>query len=161
ALTLARIMTGTSPDARDERYVQLLRSYQREDGLMVWPPAPWAHTAPVVEVEWSQRSALLAWTARYLALDDIDAIQRAQRLVHTLYRNAVWEGDTCWFPSSYLPDRGWADRFPPVGRMTDVLIGAQVIFALVRFATATGNEEALQLANGLIRFLMERSGAFD
>jgi hypothetical protein len=161
ALTLARIMTGTAPDERDAAYAQLLRDYQREDGLMIWPPAPWTHTAPVVEVEWSQRAALLAWTTRYLALDDIDAVQRAAKLVHTLTRTAVWEGETCWFPASYLPDKGWADRLPPIGKMTDVLIGAQVIFALVRFAAATSNEEALQLANGLIRFLIERSGAFD
>ncbi len=161
ALTLARIMTGTAPDERDAAYAQLLRSYQREDGLMVWPAAPWTHTAPVVEIEWSPRAALLAWTTRYLALDDIDAIQRAQKLAHALYRLAVWEGDTCWFPASYLPDTGWVDRFAPIGKMTDVLIGAQVIFPLARFAAATGNEEALRLANGLIRFLMERSGAFD
>lgn len=161
ALTLARIMTGTPPDARDDAYAQLLRSYQRDEGLMVWPPSPWTHTAPVVEMEWSQRSALLAWTTRYLAEDDKDAMQRAQKLIHSLYRNAVWEGDTCWFPSSFLPPNGWPDRFPPVGKMTDVLIGAQILFPLARYADAVGNEEALQLANGLIRFLLERAGAFD
>ncbi|HZO89394.1 MAG TPA: hypothetical protein VFB38_13775 [Chthonomonadaceae bacterium] len=161
ALTLAHIMTGTPADARDEAYVALLRTYQRENGLMERPAAPWTQTAPVVEMEWSQRAPLLAWMTRYLALDDTDALQRAQRLVHALYKHVIWEGDTCWLPASYLPEKGWVDRFPPIGRMTDVLIGGQVVFPLARFAGVTGNEEALHVARGLIRFLIERSGAFD
>jgi hypothetical protein len=36
-----------------------------------------------------------------------------------------------------------------------------LIFPLVRFYTATGNRDCLRLANGLIRFLKERSGSFE
>src|SRR5262249_14158203 len=66
ALTFARIMTGTRPDGRDEAFALLLRKHQREDGLIALPPETWTHTAPVVEMEWSHRSALMAWTTRYL-----------------------------------------------------------------------------------------------
>src|SRR5579871_6323474 len=107
ALTLARVMTGTKPDDRDAAFARLLASFQREDGLIALPPDPWTFTEPVIEMEWSPRSALLAWTTRYLALEDFDAIEPAQRLVHGLYRAAVWEGDTCWFPASYQPEGGW------------------------------------------------------
>lgn len=161
ALTLARVMTNTAADDYDAAYAALLRSFQREDGLMVWPAAPWTRNQTIVDLEWSQRSALLAWTTLYLALDDHDALQRAQRLVTGLYKAAVWEGDTCWFPASYLPPQGWSDRTPPIGKMPDVLVGGQIVYALARFGGVTGNEKALQLAHGLIRFLKERSGAFD
>jgi hypothetical protein len=160
ALTLARIMTGTKPDERDNAYAQLLYSCQREDGLIALPADPWTHQKPVVEMEWSPRGALLAWTTRYLALDDFEAIEPAQRLVHGLSHAAIWEGDTCWFPASFMPEGGWKERTPPTGKMTDVLIGAQIVFPLARFAGVTGSEEALHLAHGLIRFLRERSGAF-
>jgi hypothetical protein len=42
----------------------------------------------------------------------------------------------------------------------DLLVGGQIVFPLARFAAATGSRQALQLAHGLIRFLLERSGAF-
>ncbi|MCW3097746.1 MAG: hypothetical protein JWL77_3364 [Chthonomonadaceae bacterium] len=160
ALTLARIMTGTAPDEADAAYAQLLATCQREDGLISLPAEAWTHTSPVVELDWSQRGALMAWTTRYLALNDQDALHRANRLVHALYKSAVWEGETCWYPASFLPTGGWTDRLPPIGRMTDLLIGAQIVFPLARLACATGNSEALQLAKGLIRFHRERSGAF-
>ena len=160
ALTFMRIMTGTAPDEADASFAQLLASCQREDGLIVLPAEAWTHTSPVVELDWSQRGALMAWTTRYLALNDQDALQRANRLVHALHKTAVWEGDTCWYPASFLPEGGWTDRNPPTGRMHDLLIGAQIVFPLARLACATGNTEALQLAKGLIRFHRERSGAF-
>ena len=160
ALTFVHIMTGTAPGEADAAFAQLLASCQREDGLIVLPAEAWTHMAPVVELDWSQRGALMAWTTRYLALDDKDSLQRATRLVHALYKTAVWEGDTCWYPASFLPEGGWKDRNPPIGRMTDLLIGAQIVFPLARLASATGNSEALQLAKGLIRFHCERSGAF-
>jgi hypothetical protein len=160
ALTLARIMAGQSSGEADAAYARILASCQREDGLLSLPPDPWTHTSAVTEMEWSQRGALMAWTTRMLAVDDTDARHRAEQLVHGLSRRAVWEGETCWFPSSYLPEKGWVNRLPPTGHMTDVLIGAQVIFPLARYAEASGNEESLKLANGLIRFLRERSGAF-
>ena len=141
ALTFARIMTGTAPDEADAAYAQLLASCQREDGLISLPAEPWTHTSPVVELDWSQRGALMAWTTRYLALGDQDALHRANRLVHALYKTVVWEGETCWYPASFLPTGGWTDRLPPVGRMSDVLIGAQIVYPLARFACATGNSE--------------------
>ena len=159
-LTLARIMNGSAPDHRDEALALLLASCQREDGLIALPPTPWTHAEPLVEMDWSQRGALMAWTTRYVAADDSDAIQRAELLVQGLHRAAVWEGDTCWFPDSFLPARGWTSRLAPIGKMRDVLIGAQVIFPLARVAEITGNKQAHQLAHGLIRFLKERSGAF-
>ena len=160
ALTFARIMTGTAPDEADEAYARILASCQREDGHISLPAEAWTHSAPVVELDWSQRGALMAWTTRYLALGDQDALQRANRLVHALYKSAVWQGEMCWYPAAFLPNGGWVDRLPPLGRMTDVLIGAQIVFPLARLASATGNSEALQLAKGLIRFHRERSGAF-
>lgn len=160
ALTLAHIMTGTEPDEADASYAALLASCQREDGLISLPAEPWTHTSPVVELDWSQRGALMAWTTRYLAQGDQEALHRANRLVHALYKTVVWEAETCWFPASFLPNGGWTDRLPPIGRMTDLLIGAQIVYPLARFACATGNSEALQLAKGLIRFHRERSGAF-
>lgn len=161
ALTLGRIMTGTAPDESDASFARLLAACQREDGLISLPAEPWTHTAPIVELDWSQRGALMAWTTRYLALGDQDALQRANRLVHALYKSAVWEVETCWYPASFLPKGGWTDRLPPpIGRMNDLLIGAQIIYPLARFACATGSSEALQLAKGLIRFHRERSGAF-
>jgi hypothetical protein len=160
ALTFARIMTGSAPDEADASYAQLLANCQREDGLISLPAEAWTHTSPVVELDWSQRGALMAWTTRYLALGDQDALQRANRLVHALYKTAVWEGEICWYPASFLPAGGWSDRLPPPSRMNDLLIGAQIVFPLARFACATGSSEALQLAKGLIRFHRERSGAF-
>jgi hypothetical protein len=161
ALTLARVMTGKPPTECDASFARILAACQRDDGLISLPPDPWTHTAPVTEMEWSQRGALMGWTTRMLAMDDTDARERAERLVRGLSRRAVWEGEICWFPASYLPESGWVNRLPPISRMTDVLIGAQVVFPLARFAAATGNEESLKLANGLIRFLLERSEAFD
>ena len=161
ALTLARIMTTQPADEADTAFARILARCQREDGLLTLPSDPWTHTAPIVEMEWSQRGALMAWTTRLLAADDADAQQRALRLVHALSTRAVWEGETCWFPASYLPANGWASRLAPTGPIGELLIGAQVVFPLARFAAVTGSEESLKLANGLIRFLRERSGAFE
>src|SRR5579872_3618227 len=160
ALTLARIMTGIHADDCDAAFSRILAKCQREDGLLTLPSDPWTHTTPIVEMEWSQRGALMAWTTRMVAVDDADAQQRALRLVHGLHKRAVWEGDTCWFPSSYLPNSGWASRVPHSGPIGELLIGAQVVFPLARFGSITGSEEALKLANGLIRYIKERSGAF-
>lgn len=161
ALTLARIMTGTAPDERDDCLAESLRANQRADGLIALPPDPWTFTSPVVEMEWSPRGALMAWTTRYLALDDVDAVRRAQRLVHALLLRAVWKGDACWFPASYLPAEGWQNATTPPEQMADVLIGGQIVYPLARFAAATGSEEAIRLADGLIRHLRQRSGAFE
>src|ERR1051325_11332101 len=90
-LTLARIINGSVPDHRDEALSQLLASCQREDGLIALPSSPWTGSDPMIELDWSQRGALLAWTTRYLALEDSDAIQRAEKLVQGLFRAAVWE----------------------------------------------------------------------
>ena len=164
ALTLSRIMTGDATTECDEALLSILAASQKtgglHDGLLTIPADPWTHTAPVTEMEWSQRGALMAWTTRWLAMEDRSARDKAQKLVHALWKTAVWEGDVCWFPSSYFPAKGWANRFPP-DRMSDVLIGAQVIFAVARYANATGDVQSLELAGGLIKFLKERSGAFD
>ena len=53
ALTLARIMTGTDPNEHDADLLNILRSNQRDDGLMQVPAEPWTFTAPVVELEWT------------------------------------------------------------------------------------------------------------
>jgi hypothetical protein len=160
AVIYASIMEGSELAEAAEQYARLLARCQRNDGLIAIPADPWTHTAPVVEMDWTQRAALLAWTARYLALDDHDALDRANRLVHALHRVAVWDGESCWFPASFLPESGWLERTPPQGTMRDILIGGTLVFPLVRFAETTSNEEAMHLAGGLIRFLRERSRAF-
>ena len=162
SLTLLRAIEGTSPDFHDEGYARLLRKHQGKAGLITLPVEAWTGAEPITEMEWSQRGALMAWTTRYLAMDDQDALHRARELVHGLKRIAVWNGDMCWFPSSTYPGgSGWKDAAPPVNRVKDILTGAQVIFPLVRFADATEDGEALGLALGLLRFLREQSGAFD
>ena len=161
ALTLLRSMDGSSPDFHDEGLARLLRHQQRHDGLLELPAEPWTGPEPVIEMEWTQRGALMAWTTRYLAMDDQDALHRARELVHALHRVAVCEGDMAWFPSSTYPVTGWKDTAAPKNRTKDILTGAQIILPLVRFADATEDGEALHLALGLIRFLREQSGAFD
>jgi hypothetical protein len=161
ALTFIRVMTGTSPDALDEALAQLLRTRQRPDGLISIPAEPWTQASSVTEIDWSCRGALLAWTTRSMALDDSDSRHRAERLVHALSSCAVWEGDTCWFPSPIYPEGGWRDRSAPIGRMVESLTGAQLIFPLSRFGEYARHEEAQRLARGLVRFLKERSGAFN
>ena len=162
ALTLARIMTGSEPNEHDADLLKLLQNNQREDGMMEIPAEPWTFTAPVMELEWTPRGALMAWTTRYLALDDQQSRQNAAKLVHALHRNAIWDNSgLAWFPGSHFPANGWLDRRPPVDKMASILVGAQIIFPLIRFADATGNEEALSLAKGLVRFLKEKTGVFD
>lgn len=161
ALTLSRIMTGTAPDERDAMLANHLYRHQGADGLIVVPPAPWTvPQQPTVELEWTQRGALMAWTTRYLAYEDQQALEAAERLVTGLYHTVVWHSDYCWFPASALPAGGWVDRHPPVDRAVDSLIGGQIVFPLVRFAKATNNAYAKRLAHGFIRFIKERSGAF-
>ncbi|GDX40242.1 hypothetical protein LBMAG21_05340 [Armatimonadota bacterium] len=162
SLTLLRIMTGTAPDERDTMLSQHLYSHQGDDGLIVVPPAPWTVPhQPTVELEWTQRGALMAWTTRYLAFEDQLALEAAERLVTGLYHTAIWHSDYCWFPASALPQGGWVDRHPPVDRVVDSLIGGQIVFPLVRFAKATNNAYAKRLAYGFIQFIKERSGAFN
>lgn len=161
AMTLARVMTGTPSGEADGKLATLLRSVQRDDGLIAIPAAPWGHPVPTVELDWSPRAALLAWVTRFLVLENVEAGQRAVRLAHALSKVAVWEGDACWFPSSYLPPEGWADRAAPIGKMQGLLVGGQIVFPLCRLAAAESDEVALRLAGGLIKFLRERSGAFE
>jgi len=160
ALTLARIMTGTDPNEHDTDLLNILRSNQRDDGLMQVPAEPWTFTAPVVELEWTPRGALMAWTTRFLALDDHQSRIHAEKLVRALRKIAVKDGDLYWFPSSYYPDKGWVDRRPPVDSMANILVGAQIIYPLARLADSTGNEEALTLAVGLARFIKEKTSVF-
>ena len=161
ALTLCRVMTGTAPDNLDEELAALLRVNQREDGLVQLPPEPWAANTSLVELEWSPRAALLAWTTRILAVDDRDARTRADRLVHALAKTAVWEADTCWFPATLLPETGWKNRSMPQTATLDCLPGAQLVFPLARYAECTGSDLALRMAHGFIRGVRERSGAFE
>ena len=52
----------------------------------------------------------MAWTTRYLAMEDQDALHRAREMVHGLKKIAVWHGDVCWFPSSTYPGRSRLER---------------------------------------------------
>ena len=162
SMTLLRGMNGSSPDFHDEGYARLLRKHQDKSGLLTLPAEAWTGGAAVTEMEWTQRGALMAWTTRYLAMDDQDALHRAREMVHGLKKIAVWHGDVCWFPSSTYPGgQGWKDAAPPINRVKDILTGAQIIFPLARFADATEDGEALNLTLGLLRFIREQSGAFD
>ncbi len=162
ALTLARIMTGSAPNEHDGDLLNLLRNNQREDGMMQVPAEPWTFTAPVMELEWTPRGALMAWTTRFLALDDQQSRIHAEKLVKALHRNAIWDSaGVCWFPASHFPANGWLDRRPPVDKMASILVGAQIIYPLVRFADVTGSEQALSLAKGLVRFLKEKTTVFE
>ncbi|MDE2127138.1 MAG: hypothetical protein KGJ62_11150 [Armatimonadetes bacterium] len=161
ALTLTRAITGASADSLDEALARTLREAQSDTGMVEIPPSPWGQREPVAELNWSPSGALLAWVTRYVATDDVDASQRARRLITALRQAAVWEGDTCWYPGAMLPPLGWTARTPPPRRAGDCLIGAQLVFPLCRAAVAFGSNDALALAAGLVRFHCERSGAFD
>lgn len=161
ALTLARIMTGSAPNEHDADLLNLLASNQRDNGMMQVPAEPWTFTAPVMEMEWTPRGALMAWTTRFLALDDQESRARAEKLVSALHKKAVWDGTMAWYPASHLPENGWIDRRPPVDKMASILVGGQIIYPLLRFADATGSDEALSLARGLVKFLKEKTNVFN
>jgi hypothetical protein len=175
ALVLAHLMTG-SPEALSaaREMAEMLFAWQGEKGLSWWPETPW--TLPgvtndmkrlrdwkpeerVADVAWSQRGSLMGLTSLYLLTGEDRYREHAQAIVDGLDQVALRNGDYRFMPEIGYRKGGWRYTEEPLADGTSEWIGV-TIFALLRFYEATGYEPSLDLAEGLIRFILHRAEGY-
>jgi hypothetical protein len=179
ALTLAHVMTG-SPEAlaAARELAELLFSWQGEKGLLWWPQEPWTAPGPassglwrfvrdpkpegpVADITWSSRGALLGLTTLYMFTGDERCRRSAQKLVDGLDGIALRKDDYRWFPEMVHGRAGWRHADEPRADGTSELLNVPTIHPLLRFHKATGDERALELAGGLLRFILHRAEGYE
>jgi hypothetical protein len=179
ALTLAHVMTG-SPEAlaAAQRFAELLMSWQGEKGLFWWPREPWTvpgpassglwrfvqdpkPEGPVADVTWSARGALLGLTTLCMLTGNDRYRQSAQALVNGLDELAVRKDDYRYFPEMVYTSAGWRHTDEPRADGTSELKNVPNLLPLLRFYKVTGDERALNLAGGLLRFILHKAEGYE
>ena len=179
ALALAHIMTGSQEALEVAReFGELLMSWQGEKGLFWWPREPWTAPGPAstglwrfvpdakpgeraAEVAWSQRGALLGLTTMYMLTGDERYRESARKLVDGLDEIALRKGDTRYIPELVWREGGWHHTDEPLADGTSELKNGPNILMLVRYYEATGDKKALDLAGGLLRFILHRGVGYE
>jgi hypothetical protein len=179
ALVLAHLMTGSEEAlAAAHRFGNLLLSWQGEKGLFWWPEEPWTVPGPastglwrfvrdpkprgrVADVTWSARGALMGLTSLFMLSGDDRYRQGAQALVDGLDGLALRSGDYRYFPEMVFSGPGWRHTDEPRADGTSELLNVPTILPLLRYHKATGDAKALQLAGGLLRFILHRAEGYE
>lgn len=177
ALVLAHIMTG-SQEALDvaREFAEMLIGWQGDKGLSWWPQEPWTlpdgekdFTFPlqdwkpgqrVADVTWSQRGSLMGLTSLYLLTGDDRYRRQAQAIVDGLDDIALCREDYRFFPELGFREGGWRHAEEPRTDGTSEVKGVTIL-PLLRFYAATGYEPALNLAGGLIRFILHKAEGYE
>jgi hypothetical protein len=165
SLPMMRVMCGSDFNLDIEAaMIKALVSNIAEDGLYyapARPDRPW-HGAPEDFANvYGNARVLLAMLAWYQRDRDRAWKRRMKRLVEGFHRIAITRGDQAYFPVSGVgeafsyPKSGWKDMNPPPFDHPTMLYHGGEMRALARYAQVTGDEQALDLAGRLVRFLRQ------
>ena len=176
ALVLAHVMTGSEQalDVAQEMGESLI-AWQGDNGLSWWPEAPetlpgltndmkqlrdWKPDERVAEIGMTQRGTLMGLTSLYLLTGDERYRRHAQALVDGLKQVALGNSGYRFMPEIAYRQGGWRHTSESVSDGTSEWNAATVL-QLLRFYEATGYEASLDLAGGLIRFILHRAEGFE
>jgi hypothetical protein len=177
ALTLARrMLPAGSPYAQpDPGEVQLeawMMRFLGPKGLSWLPTEPWARPwgaefllhdwqpgEALAEISWAQRGTLLGLTSRFMASGDERYLRTGQALVRGLLEIAEPHPDGLFFPEGYYRAGGWSTHRPGLCPGLEE-VNAAVSLPAVRFYCATGDERALELADGLVRYALKHTDGY-
>ncbi len=183
AFPMLRAMTGSDQNADIEaRYNQYMLSSLGEDGLFytrITPKRPWDQTSPEDYANiYGQGRMIRAMLAHYYFDQNPEWMKRLSKLVNKLREIAIYKEDYIYYPTS--PGYGDIFSYPKSGwKITELHRGPQQTMAdlpdhtmgipmylggtllpLVRYAEASGDESALDLAGKLTRFLLKPDSAW-
>lgn len=183
ALTLLRTMVRagsaaalpTPAEAQIESWMLRLIG---DDGLSWLPDEPWAapwgpgillaadeagsYTQPgerFAEISWAQRGTLMGLTSRYLASGDERYLAKARALVDGLLRVALVHPDGLYFPEGYYRSGGWRTQQLGLHRGIEEN-NAVTIGPALRLYQVCGYEPALELGEGLARFVLKHTQGY-
>jgi hypothetical protein len=176
ALVLAHVMTASEQALSVAQEMgEALIAWQGEMGLSWWPEAPetlpgitndmkrlrdWKPEERVAEIGMTQRGTLMGLTSLYLLTGDEHYRRHAQALVDGLNQVALGDSSYRFMPEIAYRPGGWRYTSEPVSDGTSEWSAATVL-PLLRFYEATGYQPSLDLAGGLIRFILHRAEGFD
>jgi hypothetical protein len=165
SLPMMRVMCGSDLNLDIEAaMMKALLSNIAGDGLYYSPARPnrpWHGASEDFANVYGNARVLLAMLAWYQRDQDRAWKRRMKRLVDALRRIAVARDDQAYFPAARVweafsyPRSGWKDTNPPPFDHPTMLYHGGEIRALSRYAQVTADEQALELAGGLVRFLRQ------
>ena len=149
-MVIARDITGSTKgmEIQAAQRKLYLSSFNEMDGMIHAPRTPWADTYPLAL--WEQTRALYALVYWFLDDEDERLLQRIHALVDGLFAISRQEGKERVFPIELI--RGpWTGGEYGVGSLID---------PLVKVYELTGSPRALQLAEGLTRFMLNPKNGY-
>ncbi len=161
SLVLARAMVGNDEPSDVETALRRnLLGFLHEDGLSYRRRS--AFSEPNANMH-DQRATLLGLTSWYSAEGDETARAAADRLCGALKRISLKESDFWYFPCVEYTEHGWPspDTLYMHTAVDPAHTNARIINPLVRFHRASGNSEALELAENYVRHTVHYSGAYN
>jgi DUF1680 family protein len=145
-LTAPMVGAGHPGEAEEGLRAFLLSRANPRDGLFYDGDAPWSTYAADMFCQGRVLLGLVSW---YLLTGDPVVEERLDGLIDGLSRLAVWDGDTCSYPTDIRIEGRWAEGGLWKGAAPGY--AAQQLVGLARYAKATGSPKALNLASGLAR----------
>ncbi|MCL5985194.1 MAG: glycoside hydrolase family 127 protein [Actinobacteria bacterium] len=157
ALLLAIQMTGNQEGAEESiKLKELLLSFiDDEDHLSYSPKTSWCEHAASIH---NQRGTIMALTNWFWLEGDDFVKQKIDQMIKALSQIAVYEDDFCYFPYglNYSKDLGWHRE----RGINDGLSRGALINPLLNHFQVTSNNSALQLAKGLVNYVVKHSPDF-
>ncbi|MFH0965439.1 MAG: hypothetical protein V2A58_15675 [Planctomycetota bacterium] len=147
---LAREVTGEGPANIEVLKRGFLKRFEGETGLFYRPKGVIStHCADLFD----QSRALIALGTWVQAEDGEESREYAGRMVEGLLRASVREGNVRFFRPGLCGHRGAEDASPSYG------VGP-LIRPLLKLGEVLGKDEAIELAEGLTRLILERTDTF-
>ena len=171
AIVCARAMTGSDfGKETEEHYRKNLLTYFHSDGLsyrkntftkeeLASHDSRFEESAEMID----QRAVLVALTSWFLETGDEAPRAAADKLVAGLHRIAVKERESWYYPGSEYTSHGWPSFDAVHTRLTPdpAAMWGRQSGPLLKYYEATGNRQALELAENFIYNIIHRSGVFN
>jgi len=167
-LLLGRLMTGSTECMETEEVLRrfLLQRANTRDGLFYNAEAPEFGSRAGADI-FCQSRVLLGLLSWWMETGDSQIESYLDRLVHGLHRAATWDGDVAFYPATLWGDGRWLNLPEGVAALDPKVapaLGAPgyrtcAIGGLMVYHELSGSPIALELAGGLARYYVQRSGA--
>lgn len=159
ALGLARLMSGSDDNREiDEKLEAFLISLIEEDGLSWIPKAPWTNRKRAEM--FSQRSTMLGLLTLYRTKAKDQYLYYVKRMVHRLWEISIKKEGYVYYPSMFYYPGGWESTDEPLENGVAGWSALQQ-FPVLQYYEISQDKVALNLAKGLINFLLTRAHDFN
>jgi hypothetical protein len=169
-LLLGRLMTGSTACMETEGVLRrlLLQRANPRDGLFYNAEAPAFGSRAGADI-FCQSRVLLGLLSWWMETGAGHVEGYLERLVRGLHQAAAWDGDVAFYPATLWGDGRWLnlpDGVVALDPKVAPALGAPgyrtcVIGGLMIYHGLSGSPLALELAGGLARYYVERSGAIN